>query len=667
MTHKVALLDAGAQYGKVIDRRIRDLNVETEMVPLDITATSLVEKGYRAIIISGGPNSVYSSDALIYDPNIFSIGIPILGICYGMQLVNLHFGGTVTKGDVREDGQFTIDVDPDCLLFSGLSKQQNVLLTHGDSVDQVANTFKVIATSGDIVTAIGNDEKHLYGVQFHPEVDLTEKGSEIFRNFLFKIAKCPGNFTMINRQQQCIDNIKQKVRDKKALVLVSGGVDSAVCAALLHKALGSDRVIALHIDNGFMRKNESDDVKISLRKIGLDIEILHSAYHFYTSHTSYPIMLEGIPTRHITDPLVNVYSPEEKRHIIGDTFVRVANEYLKNLGIEPQDIVLAQGTLRPDLIESASKEASSEAHVIKTHHNDTDLVRQLRLQNGIIEPLQDFHKDEVRALGIELGLPPHLINRHPFPGPGLAIRVICADERYVTNEFGETCSLLQYIVDFARAQQRPHAHLTRISGSLSLSEQEFLLTFSAKHTISATLLPIKTVGVQGDRRSYSYVAGLSSDEPPVWEGLFKLAKLIPRICHDVNRVVYVNGPAIVHPVHDITPTTLSNIALSTLREADEIVNSALRDYGYKISQAPVVLIPIHFDRGAAMKLPSTRRSIVFRPFVTNDFMTGVAAIPGKHIPEEVVFTIFKNVEKIPGISRVLYDMTSKPPGTTEWE
>lgn len=325
---EVAILDAGSQYGKLIDRRVRELNAHSQILPLNTTAKQLLNANYKAIIISGGPanlstsaspscqmdvdsdsekdnhikistnaNSMQSSVSssatgdqirsssssllspdnnsclLGYDPNILHCGLPVLGICYGFHIINREFHGTVQRKDYREDGQFTIRIDPNSALFKGMSEEQQALLTHGDSVQDIAVDFEAIAMSGTIVAAIANEQRKIYGTQFHPEVDLTTNGKQMLRNFLYNIAQLPGNFTMKSREQECIDNIKATVgQTDKVLVLLSGGVDSTVCAALFRRALNADQVVAFHIDNGFMRKNESNSVEESLNKLGLEVK-----------------------------------------------------------------------------------------------------------------------------------------------------------------------------------------------------------------------------------------------------------------------------------------------------------------------------------------------------------------------------------------------------------
>lgn len=617
MNNQCAILDAGAQYGKVIDRRVRELNVESVILPMNTPVEKLRE--YRAIIISGGPQSVFGEGAPKYDPALFTLEQPILGICYGMQLLNFVNGGTVVTKSIREDGQYTISVEISSKLFVGLESNESVLLTHGDSVDAIAPGFRVIARSKESVAAIENASKRWYGVQFHPEVDLTVHGNTIFKNFLFGIALFDGSFTVADRQEHVIAEIKQTVGDKKALVLVSGGVDSTVCATLLTKAIGAEHVIAIHVDTGFMRKDESAKVRSALQAIGLAIRVVDASQTFATATTM-------VGDRE-TLPLNQTIAPEDKRKIIGDTYMRVVDEVIGELGLVPEDVFLVQGTLRPDLIESASTIASANAEVIKTHHNDSQLVRALRAQGRVIEPLKDYHKDEVRALGTMLGLPESLVWRQPFPGPGLAIRVLCAN---TAPDVTELESIQQSLKEF----DTPGSPLT--------------------------VLPVQSVGVQGDGRSYKYIVGVSGERD--WNAFAELAKEIPKKVHRINRLVYIFGGECSHP-WTVTPTLLTTENIATLQAADEIVNAILAQEGLikKLSQMPVILLPLSFGAEGA-------HSIVLRPFITNDFMTGRPAIPGVDIDETIVQTMADRIiAEVPGITRVLYDLTGKPPGTTEWE
>lgn len=648
MSEKIVILDAGSQYGKVIDRRVRELLVCTEILPSNTPVDALLDSSVKGIIISGGPNSVYDEDAPVFDKSLFTLNKPILGICYGMQLMCKEFGGTIEKGKVREDGQDTITVDFSSALFRGLEASQKVLLTHGDSITDCGADLQICGrSSSNIIAAVQHKKRPLYGVQFHPEVDLSQHGSQILLNFL-TLCGCSFSYKMEDRENRAIQEIRDKTSNGElVLCLVSGGVDSTVCAALLLKALGPERVICIHVDHGLMRLNESSQVMEALRAIGVPVHLISAKADFSNSTTTIGKRRRG---EYTTKKLCETTDPEEKRNIIGNTFIKVSNKAVTDLNLNMDTLFLAQGTLRPDLIESGSAHASTKADAIKTHHNDTSVVRALRDSGKIIEPLKDYHKDEVRELGIRLGLPRELVERQPFPGPGLGIRILCSDgSGQNKGTISETEKIIKEICE----------------GKSDLLCEE-LIKYTRSTRIETCVLPIRTVGVQGDGRTYALAASISLGRMPSqeeWTLLLELAKQIPKLAHSVNRVVYTFGiHNNVSPQRPV-PTTLTDDVIDMLREADNIVNTTLLKHSLvrKLSQVPVVLIPIDMES-------CTKRSVVIRTFISNDFMTGVPATPGsEYMPLSALNEMVSSLHKLPFLSRVMYDLTAKPPGTTEWE
>lgn len=615
---KLAILDCGGQYTKVIDRRVRELGVKSEIFPISAKAEELKE--YQSVILSGGPNNIGEAQRLNFDEKIFELGIPVLGICYGMQLMSDHFGGTVDSNIKKEYGQCEIWVDNTSQIFSELEETQQVLMSHGDTVKNAPNGFKVIAKSGDAIAAIGNEEKNMYGLQFHPEVDLTVEGMKILENFIRKVAKYKEIYALEDRIETSIKMIQEKVKDNKIVVLVSGGVDSAVTAALLVKALNPDNVYAIHIDSGFMRKNESDVICENLKRLGLKNLIRENAKDYFFNT---PVEVEGRKL----GPLVETIDPEAKRQIIGEIFIRIANNVIERLGLNPENTFIAQGTLRPDLIESGNPDISGYAHKIKTHHNDVAIVREARKKGLIVETNSDWHKDEVRKVARKLGLEESIASRQPFPGPGLAIRLICHDKSEEVEITAEEVSRINEIVN--------------------------------KKNEQAQILPIKSVGVQGDSRSYRNLAVLYGNGTEFnWTNVTNLAKQITDSINTINRVGYILNKKQVNEKIQCFNMKINDECVDLLREIDKIVTTNLEDA--KVSQTFAVLVPIGITK---------KYSIAIRTFVTNDFMTGRPGEIGKEVTKEAIDKTVKEIEEQFGdkIEFVMYDVTSKPPATCEWQ
>ncbi len=614
---QIAILDCGGQYTKVIDRKVRELGVKSEIFPIGVDPAALGE--YDGVILSGGPGSVWDSRKLTYDAALFDIGLPMLGICYGMQLLNVHFGGSVSPKVQSEYGEAVIAVDARTPLFDGLAAEQTVLMSHQDAVAELAPGFRACAMSDRMIAAIEHPERRLYGVQFHPEVDLTLEGKAILANFLNNICGLAGNFTLEDRIQTAIDMIRDKVGDEEVLVLVSGGVDSAVSAALLVKALDPDKVYAIHVDHGLMRKNESDLICENLRDMGLKHLIRKNAEDAFF-HSVAAIDGERV------GPLTELIDPEQKRHLIGNVFLDVIREAAAELNLDFDRVYWAQGTLRPDLIESGNPEISNYAHKIKTHHNDVALIRQARERGHVIETNRDWHKDEVRQVARMLGIDESIAGRQPFPGPGLAIRLICHDG-----------------VDWLTAED--HA--------------SFQAALTATDTSCRGLLtPIRSVGVQGDFRSYRNLAllygqGLDFD----WDEVYRAGKRIANTDDNVNRVGYVLNRTEIPADASCRAVHINHDTVAMLRELDQLITARLALDN--ISQTLAVLVPF---------AAPNRYSVAIRTFITNDFMTGRPAFIGRDVDPAVVAAVVADIEAaFPEIDLILYDVTSKPPATVEWQ
>ena len=610
---EIAILDCGGQYTKVIDRRIRELGVKSLIFPITVKKNELKEM--KGIILSGGPNSIGQNERLTFDEGILELNIPILGICYGMQLISDYYGGIVDSNTKKEYGEYKITIKEESPIFTNLKKKEKVLMSHGDSVKEVPKGFEVIATSGKVVAGIGNDQKKIYGFQFHPEVDLTEHGNIMLENFIRKICNCKEEYKLEDRIKESVKNIKKTVGNNNVIVLVSGGVDSAVTTALLLKALKKEQIYAIHVDTGFMRKNESTSICKNLKELGLENLIRINAKRKFLNAT---IEENG----KIIGPLKDTISPEDKRRIIGETFIHIVNEEIKKLGLDIEKTFIAQGTLRPDLIESGNPEVSNFAHKIKTHHNDVELVRIARKKGLIIETNSDWHKDEVRKVARMLGLKEEIASREPFPGPGLAIRIICHDKKTEDQILKQDSKIAKSIYEESK------------------------------------IIPIKTVGVQGDARSYKNLCLIKTDFKKISDKtISEIAKKITDQITSINRV-----GLILNEKNPILATTknlkLEEENINLLREIDAIVRKGLKKA--KVNQTFAVLLPIGITKNY---------SVAIRAFVTNDFMTGKAGRIGKEISVKQLEWIKEKIEEKyhDKIEYIIYDITSKPPATTEWE
>ncbi len=595
----IAVLDFGGQYAHLIANRIRRLKAYSEILDGETPAEKL--KSYKGIIFSGGPQSVYEKGSVTCDPEILKLGLPILGICYGHQLLAYIQGAKVEPADFREFGLAKMKVLKNEGIFKDLNSEETVWMSHGDSVKQLPPGYEVIGESPGENAAIADFKRNFYGVQFHVEVAHTLSGMKMLQNFL-DICGVKPEWKLENFIEREMNEVKKKVGDKKVFMMMSGGVDSSVAFALLSKALGPDRVKGLLVDTGFMRYEEAKNVMNDLKMAGLqNVEVKDASAEYFQA-------------------LKNIYKPEEKRKIIGDLFLEIQSQVAKKMGLNPDEWLLGQGTIYPDTIESGG---TRHAAKIKTHHNRVPQIEELIKQGKIIEPLAQLYKDEVREVGQKLGLPESLVWRHPFPGPGLAVRCLCLEgENYPEN--------------YAEVEEK-------INNELSNDK------------LKGKILPIQSVGVQGDFRTYRHplaIMGANYHENPG-----DLATRLINQHREINRVIWLVDPTNIEEIFtkktDMTPERIK-----LLQKADMVVNEFLIQNGLmrEIWQFPTVLIPISINKREG-------ESIVLRPVQSEEAMTANFYMMKKALLQKLA----QKLREIPGVTAVFYDITHKPPGTIEWE
>lgn len=609
----IAVIDFGGQYAHLIATKLRRLGVHSVITdPQDpVSAYS----GLKGIILSGSPALASQGEDADYNHAIFDLQIPILGLCFGHQEIVKHYGGLV-EHRAREYGpaEFHLTL-PESPLLAGLDPVEVVFMSHGDSVVSLPEGFEELGTStlggGEPhrFAGVADESRHRYGFQFHPEVDDTVHGDRMLGNFALEVCGCRATWRMDKYLEEQVVALRERVGDRGVFLLASGGVDSTVCAWLLARALGPDRVHLLHIDNGMMRQGESEAVLAAFRT------------HEVSRHVHFRDASDAFLTA-IGDEV----DPERKRLHIGNTFVQVFEEEARRLGIE--SYLLAQGTIYPDTIETGG---TRRADTIKTHHNRVPLVEALIAKGQVVEPLAELYKVEVRELGRSLGVPEPLVARHPFPGPGLGVRCLCG--RGTPDDFdGESI----------RSAAEPIA---------------------SRYGLSALPLPVRSVGVKADLRSYELPLLLHA---PSWtlEDLLRAAGSLFQEVQGINRCVVSLGPR--RPTHArAVPATMTRERLDLLRLADDAVMRGLEQHGLMetIWQCPTVLVPVHISFEDEASDASDGELVVLRPVLSERAMTARPA----PLPTGLLEQLAREVGALPGVSAVAYDITTKPPGTIEWE
>ena len=501
-TQSIVILDFGAQYTQLIARRIREQNVFSVVLPCTVSIAEIQAYQPVGIVLSGGPCSVYDADAPPADPKVLELGLPILGICYGLQFITHHLGGKVRPAEKREYGQADVQVvDANNPLFDGLPADMSVWMSHGDEAMELPPGFHLTAKTANAVAGIANPERRIFAVQFHPEVHHTRQGTELLRNFLFRICNARADWTPAHFVESTVAAIKEKVGAGHAICALSGGVDSSVAAVLVARAIG-DQLTCVFVNNGVLRRNEFFKVQQTMReKLGLNLVAVDASTRFLAK-------------------LAGVTDPETKRKAIGNEFIEVFDDEAQRIAQATGGVdYLVQGTLYPDVIESSSVKGPSQT--IKSHHNVGGLPETMKLK--LIEPLRDLFKDEVRRIGRDLGMPEEILERQPFPGPGLAVRIL-------GEVTAERVALLQEADEIV-------VHEIKEAGLYRQIWQSF-----------AVLLPVKSVGVMGDQRTYAYTCairavhsedGMTADWVPLpYEVLQRISSRIVNEIRGINRVVY---------------------------------------------------------------------------------------------------------------------------------
>ena len=595
---KIAVLDSGGQYCHLIARKVRELGVYAEILPVSAAPAKL--ERFKGIVLSGGPASVFADESPQPDSGLFQLDKPMLGICYGHQLMARYLGGTVERGETHEFGSADLRIRKPADLFAGLAGRQRVWMSHGDRVSELPPGFAALADTLQCgIAAMARPDRGLYGIQFHPEVAHTPNGLRMLCNFLEKVCGCRMDWRPRDRIEQLKRSIREQANGRRVLFFLSGGVDSMVAYALTVQAVGSESAEAVYVDTGFMRSGETAEIEAAFRAMNLGkLQVVEASKMFLGS-------------------LQDVIDPEEKRAVIGKAFVDLQDEILAGERFRGHDWMLGQGTIYPDTIESGGTQSAA---VIKTHHNRVERIQELIDEGRVLEPLAEFYKDEVRELGRALGLAPRLLARHPFPGPGLAIRCIC---------------------NGAAARPEPDAEIAAVA------EQWGYRSF---------LLPLRSVGVQGDSRSYAKLTALH-DGPLDYAGLLPAATAITNAFRRTNRIVAALAPQRL-AVEDwrIERASLNAKRVSLLQAADRMVTEFLYREGLysKVWQCPVVLLPFACAGG---------ETIALRPITSVDGMTAAVA----QLPPEALLALARRMRAIDGIDAVVYDISHKPPSTIEWE